>query len=321
MFYKIKLKNSLLLILAINFLLSVTVSAQQSQPASLLDLPKGKFVVLKIPGKLIGFERVSSWSGDVNYGAIIEQSEKGGILVSGLTEWRTAGWSLMRQLTVEKISREKNYTLVELRDPLFNIKLRFGNTVKDLNAAFREVAFLGLVSEFEESDYYKQEIIGKVLPKVFTGNLASIPTTRKLKLLEQLKYIDSAIKSEKYKGSDYLSIDVGGDTEVYNTIRVDQPHRIGHSLNQRILSYFKRIARIIKFHPEIDGIKISILIPYKNFVTEAYSQPSYDRVEIYSPMDVIQQFADDELTNQEFVEESVLLVNGNRMQIPNIESL
>lgn len=321
MFNQTKLKNSLLLIVAINFLLCVSVSAQQNQQSSFLDVPKGKFVVLKIPSKLIGFERVSSWSGDVSYGAIIEQSEKSGIMIGGLVEWRTAGWTLMRQLTIEKVSREKNYTLVELRDPLFNVKLRFDNTVKDLNAAFREVAFVGLLSEFEASDYYKQEIIGKVLPKVFTNNLASIQTARKLNLLKELKYIDSAIKSEKYKGSDYLSIDVGGDTEVYNTIRVDQSHRIGHSLNQRVLSYFKRIARIVKFHPEVDGVKISILVPYKNFVTEQYSQPNYDRIEIYSTMDVIQQFADDELTNQEFVEESILLVNGNRMRIPNIESL
>lgn len=227
----------------------------------------------------------------------------------------------MRQLTFEKVSREKNYTLVELRHPLFNVKLRFDNTIRDLNASFREIAFLGLLSEFEASDYYQKEVIGKVLPQVFDGHLAAIPTERKLNLLKELKYIDSAIKPERYKGSDYLSVDVGGDTEVYNTIRVDQSHRIGHSLNQRVLSYFKRIARIIKFHPQIDGIKISILIPYKNFVTEAYSQPSYDKIEIYSPMDVIQQFADDELTNQEFVAESVLLVNGNRMAIPGIESL
>lgn len=319
--YPIKLKNLLFPVLAICFLLCITVSAQQNQQSSFLDVPKGKFIVLKIPGKLIGFERVSSWSGAVSYGAIIEQSEKSGVIVGGLTEWRTAGWSLMRQLTIEKVSREKNYTMVELRDPLFNIKLRFDNTVKDLNAAFREIAFIGLLSEFEASEYYREEIIGKILPKIFTGDLASIPTARKLNLLKELRYVDSAIKTEKYKGSDYLAINVGGDTEIYNTIRVDQSHRIGHSLNQRVLSYFKRTARIIKFHPEIDGIKISIQIPYKNFVTEQYILPNYDWVEIYASMDVIQQFADDELTNQEFVEESILLVNGNRMQIPNIESL
>jgi hypothetical protein len=315
-----KIKNSLFLILAVNFLLCVSVLAQQNQQLPLLDVPKGKFVVLKIPSRLIGFERVSFWSGNVNYGAIIEQSKTGGLMIGGLNDWKRQGWTLMRQLSVEKVSREKNFTLVELRDPLYNVKLRFDNSVKDINTAFREVAFVGLLTDFEASDFYKKEVVEKVLPQVFTGSLESISTARKLNLLKELKYIDSAIKSEKYKGDNYLSIDVGGDTEVFNTIRVDQPHRIGHSLNQRVLSYFKRIARIVKFPTEVDGIKISILIPYKNFVTETYLEPSYDRIEIYAPMDVIRQFADDELTNQEFVEESILLVNGNRMRIPDIES-
>jgi hypothetical protein len=60
----------------------------------------------------------------------------------------------------------------------------------------------------------------------------------------------------------------------------------------------------------LTALKISSLVPYKNFVTDTYAA-----------MDTIQQFVDDELTNQEFVDESVLLVNGNRMQTPNIKSL
>jgi hypothetical protein len=314
----LKFKERCLLFVVFNLALCAFAAAQQN---SVIDIPKGKFVVLKVPGKLAGYEKVSSWNGNVSYSAIVEQSEKGGLIVSGLSEWRAAGWPLMRQLTFEKVSREKNYTLVELRDPLFSIKLRFDNTIKDLNASFHEIAFVGLLSEFEASDYYRNEVINTVLPRVFSGSLASIPTERKLNLLKELRYVDSAIRYEKYKGNDYLSIDVGGDTEVYNTIRVDQSHRIGHSLNQRVLAYFKRVARIIKFHQQVDGIKVTILIPYKNFVTESYNAPSYDQIEIYSPMDVIRQFADDELTNQEFVEESILLVNGNRMRIPELESL
>ena len=118
----------------------------------LLDVPKGTRVVLKIPGRIIGFEKVGFWSGSLNYGTVIEQSAAGGLIVGGLTEWRTAGWTLMRQLTVEKVSRNSRLTEVELRDPLFNVKLRFDTTVKDLSAAFRDVAFVGLLSEFEASE-------------------------------------------------------------------------------------------------------------------------------------------------------------------------
>lgn len=314
-------KRILSSILALIFLPAVFAQAQQNQAGALLDIPRGSAVVLKIPGKLIGFERISTWSGNVSYGALIEPSKTSGVMIGGLTEWRTSGWPLMRQLTLEKISREKNYTLVELADPLFNVKLRFDGAIGDLNASFREVAFPGQMAEFEASDYYQKEVVGKILPKVFDGDLASITTERKLNLLKELRYVDSAIRSEKYKGNTFLSVNVGQDTEVYNTLRVDQTHRIGHSLNQRVLSYFKRIARIIKFHPQIDGVKISIQVPYKNFITEAYSEPSYDRVEIYAPMEIIRQFADSELTNQDFINESIMLVNGARVNSPQIESL
>jgi len=286
----------------------------------LLDVPKGTRVVLKIPGRIIGFEKVEFWSGSLNYGTVIEQSAAGGLIVGGLTEWRTAGWTLMRQLTVEKVSRNSRLTEVELRDPLFNVKLRFDTTVKDLSAAFREVAFVGLLSEFEASEYYQREVIGKVLPLIFTGKLASIPTKAKLRLLGEVRYVDSAIRTEKYKGDTYLVLNAGGDVQIYNTIQMDQSARVAHALNQRVLSYMKRVAKIINFHTEVDGIKVEVDLPYKNFVTEYHNQPSYDHLELYAPMDVIRQFADDELTNQEFVEEAVLLVNGNRSRIPTLES-
>ncbi len=299
----------------------VLASPYYSQGQSwILDVPKGTRVVLKIPSKLVGFEKVGIWSGSLNYGTVIEQSSTNGIVVGGLSQWRTAGWTLMRQLNVEKVSRNNRFTEVELRDPLFNVKLRFDATVKDLNAAFREVAFVGLLSEFEASDYYQQEVIGKVLPLVFTGKLASIPTKAKLKLLSEVKYVDSVIRTEKYKGDIYLVLDAGGDVQIYNTIQMDQSARIAHALNQRVLSYMKRVAKLINFHSEVDGIKVEIDLPYKNFATEYYNQPNYDHLELYAPMDVIRQFAEDELTNQEFVEETVLLVNGNRSRVPTLES-
>lgn len=115
-------------------------------------------------------------------------------------------------------------------------------------------------------------------------------------------------------------LNAGGDVQIYNTIQMDQSARIAHALNQRVLSYIKRIAKIIKFHSEVDGIKVEIALPYKNFVSEYYNEPNYDNLEFYASMDVIRQFADDELTNQEFAEEAILLVNGNRSRIPTLES-
>jgi len=287
---------------------------------SRLDVPKGTRVVLKIPAKIIGFEKVGTWSGRLNYGTFVEQSPTGRIAVGGFAEWRTAGWVLMRSVTLEKISANNKFTELEFRDANLNIKLRFDTTVKNPNAVFREVAFVGTLSEFEASEYYRTEVVEKMLPLIFTGRLASIPAKAKLRLLAEVQYIDSVIRTEVYKRDSYIVLDAGGDIQIYNTIHMGQSERMAHALNQRVLSYIKRVAKIINFHSEVDGIKVEVALPYKNFVTEYYNPPNYDRLEIYAPMDVIRQFTDDELTNQEFIEEVVLLVNGNRTRIPLLES-
>lgn len=304
------------------YLLLFSASPARGQGGSWpLDVPKGSRVVLRIPGKLVGFEKVGIWSGTANYGTVIEQSSSGGLMIGGLTEWRHSGWPLMRQLTLEKVSRNSRFTEVELRDPLFNVKLRYdATTIKDLNAAFRDTVFVGLVSEFEASEYYQQEVVGKVLPKIFSGKLSSIPMSAKLKLLRDVNFIDTAIREEKYKGDTYLVVNAGGDVQIYNTIQMNQSERIAHATNQRILRYIKYAAKTIKYNPDVDGIKVELYLPYKNFVTEAYLSPHYDFMELYAPMDVIRQFAEDELTNQEFIEESILLVNGNRTRIPTLDS-
>lgn len=297
-----------------------TVNAQ-APPLLPLDIPKGKFVVLKIPAKLVGFERISYWKQTLNYGAVVEASTAGGLLVGGLGDWKSQGWPLMLQLTVEKVSREKNYTAVQLQHPLAQVNIRFDNSVKDLNAAFREVAFVGLLSEFESSEYYQKDVMDKVLPKIFVGSLEALPASRKLNLLKEIRFVDAALATTKYKGDTYLSVDVGGDTEIYNTIRIDQQHRLADSLNKRVLAYFKRIGRIIKFAPNVGGIRIAIRIPYKNFVTDAYVEPESDRIEIYASMDAIKQFSEDDLTNQEFVDECIVLVNGNRIRLSNMGAI
>ncbi len=195
-----------LLLLCISLFMVASANASPSyDQAWPLDIPKGTKVVLRIPSRIVGFEKVGFWRGSLTYGTVVEQSLTNGIVVGGVAHWRTEGWPLMRQLTLEKISRNNRLTQIELRDPLFNVKLRFDTTVKDLNAAFREVAFIGSLSEFEASEYYHQEIRGKVLPPIFNGKLASLSTKVKLRLLSEVRYIDSAIRTEKYKGDTYLT--------------------------------------------------------------------------------------------------------------------
>jgi len=313
-------KSTVFLAAILGLLILFTGSRVQAQELAPLTVSKGSVVILKIPGRLLGFERVSFWNGTAKYGAIIEKSQKG-LMVGGIEDWQENGWPLMTQLYVQKVTNQGGSTLVELKGVAYDVNLRFSKDIPDVNVAFQQIAFSGTLDDFKKSDYYEKTAIEKVLPQIFSGKLSGIPNKSKLRVLEIVKYIDRAVGTERYKGDSYLSIDVGGDTEIYNTIRVTQQQRIEHCLNQRVLSYLKLIARAVKFADEIDGVKISILVPYKNFVTEAYADPSYDRVDLYTPMDALRQFADDDLASDEVVTESILLVNGNRTRLSEFKSL
>lgn len=65
----------------------------------------------------------------------------------------------------------------------------------------------------------------------------------------------------------------------------------------------------------IDGFKIKLRIGHKNFVTEQYLNPYYDDLHIYASNEVIKKFAEDDITSQQFINESIVLVNGNRVDV------
>lgn len=302
------------------FILLGTLRAFGAQGAKAWPLaaPSGSRIVLKIPRKAIGYEKISVWSGAATFGVVIEQAADGALTINGETHWRHAGWPLMMEIELVKTESKRQYTEVELRGVDFLIKLRFGPTVKDVSKAFEAVSFKGGVDEFEASEYYRDEVIGKVLPKIFPGKLRDISQTAKLKLLRELNYFDHVIGEEQREGGAWLVLKGGIDFEVYNTLHFSQSQRVADALNRKLLGVIKRAGQLIRFHPEIAGIRVQLGIPYRNFVTDLIT--SYDALEFYAPMELIRAFSAHEITAQELVDECVLMVNGNRTRIPQLDA-
>jgi hypothetical protein len=62
-----------------------------------------------------------------------------------------------------------------------------------------------------------------------------------------------------------------------------------------------------------EGVKLSEGILYRNVVSE--TQAKSDTLELYAPLNVIKQFADADITNQQFVDQCVAILNSNRVQV------
>ncbi len=120
------------------------------------------------------------------------------------------------------------------------------------------------------------------------------------------------ITAGTYKGKSYISVDLAGDGDVYNSLRLDQAARVARVINERLLSVIKTFSSVAEA-AAIDGVKLVTVIQHKSFLDEL-AAPTKDRLELYVPLDKAQQFHDAEITSQQLVDASVILLNDNRIQ-------
>src|SRR5687767_3357778 len=123
-----------------------------------ISLSKGTTVTLKIPSSAISFEKISIWSGKYSFTIPIEQVGDE-FTVGAYSHWQDLGWPSQLVLYINKVERKKEYTQVELDDVNGNhIKLRFGSSVKDVNAALLTLVHVGSLFDFQSSEYYRTDV-------------------------------------------------------------------------------------------------------------------------------------------------------------------
>ena len=303
-------------LLSFCFLALISVSAFAAADPN-VGLVKGQAVVVKIPKKLFQYEAISIATGVGIYVVNVSASVQGatGLSVAGATDWPVAGWPLMYEVYFEKAKAKDEYVEIEFRSALAYIKLRLAKTIKDLPAATSALVFNGYVGGFEASSYYKEILIGKVLPKIFTGTLATMPSDKQIGLLKAIRYNDEAIRFERFKDRDYLVLGAGSTANVYNSIRLNQHARAALVVNEMIVSALKEAAPYVTDASKIGGIKIAVSILYKDFLREQYITPHADALEVYAPYELVEKFFNLDITNQQLIDGCVVLLNGSRAQI------
>jgi hypothetical protein len=294
-------------------LLSSQILAQKGWE---LNIPKKSVVVLKISKSAFNFTKISVWSGKNTYSTLIEQDKDGSLFVNNDKEWKDSDWNLMADLTVEDVKKKKEKdfqgTEVTLKNATINIKLQFANSVTDIAKAFDDVTFKGYLNEYERSEYYQKEVVGKFLPRIFSGKLSKIPEKFKLTLLKATNYETKNFGGENYKDKFYFVVK-DSPTFVMNSIKLSQPQRVSYVCNQQLLNYFKNIYKELNDVEEIEGIKVEYQIPFKNFVTGL--DIGTDNLQIYATMENIRSFSEFDITGQQLLDKSVVIIDGNRANV------
>jgi hypothetical protein len=87
---------------------------------------------------------------------------------------------------------------------------------------------------------------------------------------------------------------------------------VARTINDTLLLPLKSVTNIAA-QVGIDGIKLKSTIKHKSFLEEA-ALPTNDQLEIYVPLNQAKAFVAAEITSQQLMDASVVILNGNRIQ-------
>lgn len=312
-------KISLTIVLVLCFALSVFTQTQ--------DISKNSVVVPKFAFKWSDLNK--SWRGFLSLQLKIEQNGSGNLTINGNENWRAipifpayegSGNGLEESLyrstylnpsivayKISKIDRKKEFTevnLSKLNDRLVDLKLQFGSSVKDVDKALSEVLFLGDVEQFKKSDFY-QGMFGS------SRELAGLPQNAKASLLEDVNCQSNGILTEIFKEKKYLVCSYTDGTE-YNSNLVNQAERTARTI-QKYLPLIKRKGNLLLATQEIEGVKLQVKIAYRNFINE--NQSRYETLQFYVPLDSLKLFIELDITDQELVDKSIVIMNDSRVRV------
>lgn len=321
-------KTTVTIVLVLCFTISAFTQTQ--------GIAKGVSVVPKFTFKWSDFD--SSWGGFLKLHLKIEQNSSGNLTINGNEDWKAIPifpaydgsseglkdnlyrteypTSSIVAYKISKIERKKEYTeinLSKLNDRVVDLRLQFGNSIKNIDKAFSEILFLGEVEEFKKSAYY-QNMFDSNLEKEISKlpkELAELPRDVKVSLLEDVNYQSIGIWTETFKEKKYIVCSYADGTE-YNTNRVNQAERIARTI-QKYLPGIKRKGKLLLTAKEIEGVELKVKIAYRNFVDK--SKTSYENLQFYVPMDSLKLFIDADITDQELIDKSIVLLNDNRVKI------
>lgn len=172
------------------------------------------------------------------------------------------------------------------------------------------ILYKGTAETFVDSGYFKN-IESKVLPTIFNG-LDSIPFEAQRSLMHDVDYDILAYGISKFKDKDYLRIRYANNL-VYNTLQLNQAERNARETEtaiKKLKTVYEKTGKV----KEVEGLKVETFISSKSFL-DKFASPTKEQYEIYVPFDLLQKFIDAEITNQDLVDGSIILVEGNRVKI------
>lgn len=244
----------------------------------------------------------------------------GALTVGGRSDWQTCCFPSMMRLEVRAVNKPEKWrpatqVLSYTGGPI--VYLNFDPAITDVEAAFRELVIVDAPTSDAAKAYVTQRY-ADMSSKVFTGSLAQVPEDARM---VALKYADgiahaASVGLATYKEQSYFLLDLGEGGSIYNTLQMNETARVARTINDTVLKLLKGSMAAFSHLGQTVGVKVQMQILSRNFARGEFIKPDVDLLTIYAPYDLIKKFADADITSQQLIDGSVVLVNDNRVQVP-----
>ncbi len=148
----------------------------------------------------------------------------------------------------------------------------------------------------------------------FTGPLASFSPAERMELLTwaDLTANSTRLSHTTFKDVLYLVIVLPADGNLWNDLRVKRNERVGKLIGDQF-AMLKAFAKLSLSQSAIGGLKLEE--PSCHGTAPSYRDRTCDRIEAHFGLAPLLQFRNADLTSQQLIDQSIILVNGDRVQL------
>jgi hypothetical protein len=228
------------------------------------------------------------------------------------SDWRTGGFPSVRHYYVSNVKTVSRLGVARFIEVTLKVPRWYDYRL--FAPEEQPEALRALVAPARAADSVLKVAYDSLGAHFFTGPLAAFtPEERQLLLtFAHITANGTRIGSETFKGVTYLTITLPGDGNVWNNLRVTRSERIGRVISEQ-LALLKTFARIAVRHDLLGGLKLTQTSTHGT--APNYVDIRNDRVEAYFPLDALLKFAEADITSQQLVNLSIVLVSGDRIEV------
>lgn len=237
------------------------------------------------------------------------------LAVNGDTNWAAAGFAPSSPARIADIDRDSKQRLLRIRldrrDAAdVTVTVPFDDTTYILGRIFAPAS---------DSTMVRHQADSLLAARLFVGALNSLSAVARMHILSVADSLigDDSLHVVSFQNRPYLRMRAPPSAFIYNVNQTSEPQRQSGVLNEVAFPILRSLASTDSSLSSAFGFAILVTARTKAFA-EKYAwltSPSREEIAIYAPADVARQLANAEITTQDLIDRSAVIVRGNRIKV------